>query len=144
MADRARGWPIAKEGVPFCVAAGACSAGTVALGFTGLGAVFLAGTIFIAWFFRNPARTIPQAPNLVVSPGDGRVLAVVKEEEPRFLKDKATRVSIFLSPLNVHINRIPCAGTVSTVAHSAGKFLMASRPGATLENEQTAILIETD
>jgi phosphatidylserine decarboxylase len=144
MADQASGWPIAKEGLPFCMAAGACGAGAAALGLTGLGAVFLAGTIFTAWFFRNPSRTIPQAAKLVVSPGDGRIMAVVKEEEPRFLKDQATRVSIFLSPLNVHINRIPCAGTVTAVAHSAGKFLVASRPAATLENEQTAVLIETD
>lgn len=144
MADRARGWPIAKEGLPFCIAGAACAAGAAALGWGGLGAVFLAVTAFSVWFFRNPSRVVPQAAKLVVSPGDGRVMTVVKEEEPRFLKEQATRVSIFLSPLNVHINRIPCSGTVTTVAHSLGKFLVASCPGATLENEQTAVLIETD
>ena len=144
MADRARGWPVAKEGLPFCAAGAAGWAGAAALGWTGLGTVLAATTVFTAWFFRNPARTVPQAPNLVVSPGDGRVLAVVEEDEPRFLKDRAIRVSIFLSPLNVHINRTPCEGTVTSVAHYPGKFLVASRPGATLENEQTAVLIETD
>ena len=144
MADRARGWPVAKEGLPFCAAGAAGWAGAAALGWTGLGAVLAATTVFTAWFFRNPVRTVPQASNLVVSPGDGRVLAVVEEDEPRFLKDRAIRVSIFLSPLNVHINRTPCEGTVTSVAHYAGKFLVASRPGATLENEQTAVLIETD
>ena len=144
MADQASGWPIAKEGLPFCVTAAACAAGAAALGWVGISAVFLAVTAFSVWFFRNPSRVVSQVPKLVVSPGDGRVMAVVKEEEPRFLKDQATRVSIFLSPLNVHINRIPCAGTVTAVAHSPGKFLVASLPGATLENEQTAVLIETD
>ena len=144
MADRARGWPVAKEGLPFCAAGAAGLAGAAALGWTGLGAVLAVATVFTAWFFRNPVRTVPQASNLVVSPGDGRVLAVVEEDEPRFLKDRAIRVSIFLSPLNVHINRTPCEGTVTSVTHFPGKFLVASRPGATLENEQTAVLIETD
>src|SRR5256885_836796 len=133
-----------QEGLPFCAAGAAGWAGAAALGWTGLGAVLAATTLFTAWFFRNPVRTVPQASNLVVSPGDGRVLAVVEEDEPRFLKDRAIRVSIFLSPLNVHINRTPCEGTVTSVAHFSGKFMVASRPGATLENEQTAVLIETD
>ena len=144
MGDRARGWPVAKEGLPFCAAGAVGWAAAVALGWTGLGAVLGTGTVLTAWFFRNPARAVPQAPKLIVSPGDGRVLAVVEEDEPRFLKERAIRVSIFLSPLNVHINRIPCEGTVTAVTHFPGRFQVASRPGATLENEQTAVLIETD
>ena len=144
MADRARGWPVAKEGLPFCAAGAVGWAGALALGWTGVGAVLGAGTVLTAWFFRNPARAIPQAADLVVSPGDGRVLAVVEEDEPRFLKERAIRLSIFLSPLNVHINRTPCEGTVTAVTHVRGRFHVASRPGATLENEQTAVLIETD
>jgi phosphatidylserine decarboxylase len=81
---------------------------------------------------------------VIVSPGDGRVLAVVEEDEDRFLKARAVRISIFLSPLNVHINRTPCAGRVAAIGHVPGKFLVASRKGATLENEQTAVLIETE
>lgn len=114
------------------------------LGWTVAGAVLAVVTLFTGWFFRNPPRRIPDGPDLVVSPGDGRVLAVVEEEEPRFLKGRAIRVSIFLSPFNVHINRTPCAGKVSAIAHSPGKFLVASRPEATLQNEQTAVLLETD
>jgi phosphatidylserine decarboxylase len=144
MADHARGWPVAKEGLPFCAVGAACWVGAAALGWTGLGAVVGAGTIFTAWFFRNPARAVPKAANLIVSPGDGRVLAVVEEDEARFLKRRAIRVSIFLSPLNVHINRTPCEGTVSSVTHLPGKFLAANRSEATLENEQTAVLIEAD
>src|SRR3954463_9858955 len=141
--DRARRWPVAREGLPFVAAAAtATGLGTAALGLTAVTAVLGVGTFFTAWFFRNPARRIPEAAGLIVSPGDGRVLAVLEEDEPRFLKSRAVRISIFLSPLNVHINRTPCAGKVAAVGHFPGKFMVASRAGATLENEQTAVLIE--
>ncbi|HLG43686.1 MAG TPA: phosphatidylserine decarboxylase family protein [Nitrospirales bacterium] len=144
MADRAKGWPVAPEGLPFVAAAAVAGAGTLALGWTIPGAVLSAGALFAAWFFRNPSRRVPDDPKAIVSPGDGRVLAVVEENEDRFLKARAVRISIFLSPLNVHINRTPCAGRVAAIGHVPGKFLVASRQGATLENEQTAVLIETE
>jgi phosphatidylserine decarboxylase len=144
MADRARGWPIAREGVPFLAAAAIPTVVAWTLGWMVASVLFGTATLFIGWFFRNPLRRVPDGPNLIVSPGDGRVLAVVEEEEPRFLKERAARVSIFLSPLNVHINRTPCAGLVQTVAYTPGKFRMANRPEATLENEQTAVLFETE
>jgi len=144
MADRARGWPVAWEGLPFVAATAIPMVGTLALGWTVAGGVLGVAALFTVWFFRNPPRRVPADPNLVVSPGDGRVLTVVEEEEPRFLKERAVRVSIFLSPLNVHINRMPCAGRVVAIGYFPGKFLVASRPGATLENEQTAVLIDTE
>ncbi len=144
MADRARGWLIAREGVPFLAAVGVPAVAAWALGWTVAGTLLGAVALFTGWFFRNPSRRVPDGPNLIVSPGDGRVLAVVEEEEPRFLKGRAVRVSIFLSPLDVHINRTPCAGLVRAVAYSPGKFLVASRPDATLANEQVAALFETD
>jgi len=144
MADRARGWPIAREGVPFLVAAAVPTAVAWELGWTVAGVLFGAATFFTGWFFRNPPRRVPGEPNLIVSPGDGRVLGVAEEEEPRFLKERAVRVSVFLSPLNVHINRTPCAGRVKAIGHVPGRFLVASRPEATLQNEQTAVLLETD
>lgn len=144
MADRAKGWPIAREGVPFLAAAAVPAAVAWALGWAGAGALFGAAALFTGWFFRNPPRRIPGEPNLIVSPGDGRVLAVAEEEEPRFLKGRAVRVSIFLSPLDVHINRTPCEGRVEAIGYSPGKFLVASRPEATLQNEQTAVLFKTD
>jgi phosphatidylserine decarboxylase len=144
MADRAKGWPVAKEGLPFIAVAGAAWAAALALGWGIFGAIVGAAAIFTAWFFRNPARRVPEDPNLIVSPGDGRVLTVVEETEPRILKDRAVRISIFLSPLDVHINRTPCEGIVTLVKKVPGKFMVASRAGATLENEQTAVLIKTD
>lgn len=144
MADRARGWPIAREGLPYVAVLAASALAVLAFGWTAVAAVLGAAALFTAWFFRNPPRRGPADPNAIVSPGDGRVLTVVEQEEPRFLKERAVRVSIFLSPLNVHINRTPCAGRVMAVAHTPGKFIVASRAGATLENAQTAVLIETD
>ncbi len=144
MSDRARGWPIAREGVPFLAAAAVPTAAALAFGWTAVGSVFGAAALFTAWFFRNPPRRVPDGPRLIVSPGDGRVLEVTEEDEPRFLKGRAIRISIFLSPLNVHINRTPCEGVVKAVGYFPGKFMVASKPGATLENEQTAVLIESD
>jgi phosphatidylserine decarboxylase len=144
VADRAKGWPVAREGVPFLAAVGVPAVAAWALGWTAAGSLFGAAFLFTGWFFRNPPRRVPDGSNLVVSPGDGRVLAVAEEEEPRFLKARAVRVSIFLSPLDVHINRAPCAGLVKAIAYSPGGFLVASRPDATLTNEQVAALFETD
>lgn len=129
--------------MPFLAATAISWVVTLGLGWTVVSAVLAVATVFTGWFFRNPPRQIPDGANLIVSPGDGRVLAVVEEEEPRFLKGRAIRVSIFLSPLNVHINRTPCAGKVAVIGYSPGKFLVASRPEATLQNEQTAVLLET-
>ncbi len=125
--DRARSWPVAREGVPILAATTAAGVATIALGWWAMTAVVGLVTLFTAWFFRNPARHIPEGDNLIVSPGDGRVLTVVQEQEPRYLKERAVRVSIFLNPLNVHINRTPCAGKVSAIGHFPGKFMVASR-----------------
>jgi phosphatidylserine decarboxylase len=100
-------------------------------------------TAFVSWFFRNPARVIPHGAGLVVSPGDGKVLAVEEEFEPRYLKDRAVRISIFLNVFDVHINRMPCEGTIEDVQYQPGLFLVASKPQATLKNEQNAVMIRT-
>ena len=100
-------------------------------------------TVFVSWFFRNPPRVIPQGPGLVVSPGDGKVLAVEQEFEPRYLKERAVRISIFLNVFDVHINRIPCEGIIEDVQYQPGLFLVASKPQATLKNEQNAVMIRT-
>src|SRR5436309_9036608 len=101
MADGARGWPIAREGLPFLALPIFPAVAAWALGWMVAGSLFGAVALFTGWFFRNPSRRVPDGANLVVSPGDGRVLAVAAEEEPRFLKARAVRVSIFLSPLDV-------------------------------------------
>jgi phosphatidylserine decarboxylase len=143
VADRAAGVPFAKEGFPFI---GMAAGITLIAGWLGWLAVAVAAavlTVFVSWFFRNPPREIPQGPRLVVSPGDGKVLAVEEEFEPRYIKDRAVRISIFLNVFDVHINRIPCEGIIEDVQYQPGLFLVASKPHATLKNEQNAVMINT-
>jgi len=141
MSDRAAGIPIVKEGLPFVAAAGAPAVAAGVLGWPGIAAAFGAVALFTAWFFRNPKRSSPRSDRAVVAPGDGRIVEICEETEPRFLKDKSLRVSIFLNIFDVHVNRIPCEGLVEQVAYQPGRFLVASRPEATVENEQNALLI---
>lgn len=143
MADRAVGVPFAKEGFPFI---GAAAGVTLLIGWLGwtiaaVGAALL--TLFVSWFFRNPARVVPQGAALVVAPGDGKVIAIEEEFEPRYLKDRSIRLTIFLNVFDVHINRIPCEGVVEDVQYQPGLFLVASKPEATIQNEQNAVMIKT-
>ena len=143
MADRAIGIPIVREGLPFVAAAAGAAAVVAYIGWTGP-AIFLGGiTLFAGWFFRNPRRVPPCRSGIVVAPGDGRVMAVDEEFEPRYLKERTIRISIFLNIFDVHVNRIPCAGTVEDVAYQPGQFLAANRPEATVRNEQNAVMIRT-
>ncbi len=141
--DRAVGVPIVKEGFPFLgIGAGV----TLLLGLLGWTVVAVAAaglTLFAAWFFRNPARVIPQGPGLVVAPGDGTVIAIEEEFESRFLKDRSVRLTIFLNVFDVHVNRIPCEGVVEDIQYQPGAFLLASNPEATLKNEQNALFLRT-
>jgi phosphatidylserine decarboxylase len=99
--------------------------------------VFIAA--FMAYFFRDPKRVPPDDPNVVVAPADGRVTQIKS-----LVADTGTGtlVSIFLSPLDVHINRSPIAGLVTNISHSHGKFLMATNQKASLLNEQNELIIE--
>src|SRR5207247_9409909 len=109
MADRARGWRIAREGLPFLALAGVPAAAAGALGWTVAGSLFGAVVLFTGWFFRNPRRRVPDGANLVVSPGDGRVLAVAVEGEARVLKARAVRGRLVLTPAGGTTGGTPCA-----------------------------------
>jgi phosphatidylserine decarboxylase len=100
-------------------------------------------TFFVAWFFRNPSRVVPQGPRLILASGDGKVIAIEEEFEPRFIKDRSIRISIFLNVFDVHINRVPCEGVIEDVQYQPGLFLAANKPDATLRNEQNALMIRT-
>jgi phosphatidylserine decarboxylase len=91
---------------------------------------------FFLYFFRDPERAIPQGPH-AVSPADGKVVVVKREAEGQ-------RVSIFLSPLDVHVNRSPVGGRISSVVYKPGQFLVASRPEASEANEQNTVTVDTD
>lgn len=113
-----------------------------AAGWWGAWALWLAGVGFCAWFFRDPERTAPGDDRLVVSPADGKVIDVRSVREPELLGAPATRISIFMSPLNVHVNRIPVDGTVLQVQHSSGQFHAAFLDKASELNEQNAVVVE--
>jgi len=92
---------------------------------------------FCIFFFRDPERSCTAPPNAVAAPADGRVVAVQE-------LDGRPQIAIFLSVLDVHVNRSPCAGTVETVSHRPGRFLVAWDPQASTANEQTRLLLQTD
>lgn len=94
----------------------------------------------MAFFFRDPKREPPADPDVVVAPADGRVTRVSALAPGR--DDSSTLVSIFLSPLDVHINRSPIAGQITDVSYTKGKFLMATDDKASLVNEQNALTIQ--
>jgi phosphatidylserine decarboxylase len=143
VADRAVGVPIVKEGFPFVGIGAGVTLLTGLLGWTVVTLVAGGITLFTAWFFRNPARTVPQGPGLVVAPADGTVIAIEEEFEPRFIKDRGVRLSIFLNVFDVHVNRIPCEGVVEDIQYQPGAFLVANKPEATLKNEQNALFLRT-
>ena len=114
-----------------------------------LGWICIGLTIWIAAFFRDPIRTTPQSPKLIVAPADGLVTMIAKVPPPRELAgangladDEMTRVSIFMSVFDVHINRSPIAGRVRKMAYVAGKFVNADLDKASEENERQHFLIE--
>lgn len=114
------------------------SIATAILGLWYVTLFFLIIAAFMAFFFRDPTRIPPEDPKLVVAPADGRVTRVKPvANEP----GSATVVSIFLSPLDVHINRSPIAGTITETVYTRGKFLMATNEMASLVNEQNALTI---
>lgn len=134
--------PIAREGYTHIAAAAA-----LALVLWWLAGVYggVAGTVLFGLvlnFFRDPERSTPTDPQAIVSPADGRVIKVAAIDGSRFLDGPATLVSIFMSPLNVHVNRIPVSGRVVDVRYNPGKYLRAFADKASLDNEQNAVIVE--
>lgn len=108
--------------------------------FLALGAfVFL----FTANFFRDPERTTPAMDDGVISPADGKVVSISEVDEPAFIGGKAKQVCIFMSPLNVHVNRFPVSGTVEYFRHIEGKYMVAFEDKSSEVNERTLIGINT-
>jgi len=137
-------WPIAREGLPFLIPSTILTLFFAGMGWTVLTIPGILLTLFIAYFFRNPKRKIPSLKNIILSPADGTIIHVGECEEDRFLKQRALKVSIFMSPFDVHINRAPASGKILEVSYHPGRFLVASRDKASLLNEQNALVMETE
>ncbi len=98
----------------------------------------------VVQFFRHPTRVHTINTNAIVAPADGEVVVIEETNEDEYFKDKRIQVSIFMSPINVHVNRYPIAGIVTYAKYHAGKFLVASLPKASTENERTSVVVKHD
>ncbi|MET0571075.1 MAG: phosphatidylserine decarboxylase family protein [Pedobacter agri] len=98
--------------------------------------------IIVLQFFRNPSRQFSAGEELVICPADGKVVVIEETEEGEYFKDKRLQVSIFMSPVNVHINRNPISGVVKFFKYHPGKYLAAWNPKSSTENERTTTVVE--
>jgi phosphatidylserine decarboxylase len=129
-----------KEGYRFSAPPLTLGVVAILLGWKVAGGVLIFLGLFVLYFFRDPRREITGDANMVVSPGDGRVVEIV--DEP-FDGRPGKRISIFLSVWNVHVNRAPVAGRIARVEYRPGRFYAALRARASSENEQNVIHVET-
>lgn len=106
-----------------------------------------AGVIFyliILQFFRSPIFTIQKNPLHVLAPADGKVVVIEEAEETEYLKSKRKQISIFMSPVNVHVNRMPVSGNIRYYRYHPGKYLVAWHPKSSTENERTTVVARMD
>ena len=132
--------PLAKEGFVFIIPLLVVAILMFLLSFYWVTFFLGLGFLFVTWFFRDPERHIPNEPNVIVSPADGKITEIITEKEP-INGELCKRVTIFLSVFNVHVNRVPIAGTIEEIRYNPGKFLAAFNPKASMDNEQNIILI---
>ena len=131
---------IASEGNIYILVPVAIMVVLLILGWWPIAILFALLAAFMAFFFRDPGRQPPEDQNLVVSPADGRVTRVMRLEESN--QASPNLVSIFLSPFDVHINRAPIAGEITSVTYMRGKFLIATDEKSSLLNEQNVLTIK--
>lgn len=140
----------AREGIPFILIALALAAA----GYTAallrrswplwiLAFVLTVLVLWVAYFFRDPERSGPRGDRLVISPADGRVIAITEVDEPSFIHGRAIKISVFMNVFNVHVNRYPVSGRVAYVHYNPGQFLNAAKDKASLDNEQMSIGVES-
>jgi phosphatidylserine decarboxylase len=128
-----------KEGYWYGLPLALIAAGCLYLDLKGPAAVFLLLCLFILNFFRDPERRVPSEADALVSPADGRVVEIAEEY---FGGRPVRRISIFMSPLDVHVNRSPIDGVIQSVEYRAGRFHVASRPEASVENEYNVFTVD--
>ncbi len=100
--------------------------------------------VLILQFFRNPKRNTIENLHQIIAPADGKIVVIEEVVEKEFFKDKRRQISIFMSPLNVHVTRYPIGGKVVFIKYHPGKYLVAWHPKSSEENERTTIVVEND
>jgi phosphatidylserine decarboxylase len=125
-----------KEGIPFVLIPAAAAVGLAIFQWWILAAAFLFVCLFMAYFFRDPKRTVPTEPGIIVAAADGRVTRIEETAEGKL-------VSVFLSPFDVHINRSPVAGRIAAIEYIKGRRLPATNDAASFVNERNSLLIES-
>jgi phosphatidylserine decarboxylase len=135
--------PIATEGYPFIALFAFITLVFALLGWGFVTLVFLFLSLFTVFFFRNPERYPSEEEGAVLAPADGKVIFVGSVMEERYFKAEVTKVSIFMSVFNVHVNRAPASGKVIEMFYNKGEFFNAALDKASLQNEQAGILMET-
>lgn len=134
--------PIAVEGYPFIIVAGFVTLAFALLSWKLPAVAAFCLTLFITYFFRNPERVIPSEENAVVAPADGVIIYLGQSREEH-LNAEMTKISIFMSVFNVHVNRAPISGRVIETFYTRGKFLDVRDERATFENERAGLVLES-
>jgi phosphatidylserine decarboxylase len=129
-----------RDGIPYVLVPLILALVPVVLGYWMLAIPLVLVALFMAYFFRDPQRTTPADAGIVVAPADGLVTIVKLADEA----NPESLISIFLSPLDVHINRSPIGGVISEIAYKKGKYLMATKSESRLLNEQNTLTIQGD
>ncbi len=136
--------PVAVEGYPFIGLFAFLALFFAAVDWNCLATITLGLTLFTIYFFRNPERIPPEGDDAIVAPADGKIIFVGKVPEERYFGgQEVTKISIFMNVFNVHVNRVPINSRVVDQFYNQGRFLNASLDKASLENEQSGLLLET-
>jgi phosphatidylserine decarboxylase len=135
--------PIAREGIPFILAAMFSTLIVAVLGWGILSLLLLAVTLLIGHFFRDPERVSNAGESELVSPADGRVISVKSVPSVRFLDKPAMKISIFMSVFDVHVNRVPVSGAIEGLYYKKGRYMAANHAQASEDNEQNWLWIKS-
>ncbi|KIX12057.1 phosphatidylserine decarboxylase family protein [Dethiosulfatarculus sandiegensis] len=139
-----RKFRLAAPGIPYLAGAAFLAVCAQSLDQNWLAVPLWIVTAYIAYFFRDPDQEINALPNQVLSPADGRVVAVELVEKPDMPQGRAQLVSIFMSLFDIHVNRVPVSGKVRSINHHPGGFVPADQPRARTDNEHNEVLIDTE
>ena len=132
----------AREGYPFIAFFAILTIVTLFFRTNWVTAVAFILTLFMLYFFRDPDRNTQHNPNAFIAPADGRIVMIAKAKEDEVLNTEMLKIGIFMSPMDVHVNRAPCNGIVRSVKHYPGKFFNASTDDASILNEHITMMLE--